>query len=150
MDWIKIIKNIPSGRFFRLTYMTELKVKPEYKDISIFKIVNTTTRTGIQYNHIKGVLPKYPDQYTPKKPTAWEWVIKNKIKYNANTKKNYLVIAPIQKGQNSKISYMIIQQGNIVCVNDKKAINDYIIEKPISSSGGKVINIELSHILQIH
>lgn len=151
-DWINIIKQIPSGRFFRLTYMTEMRVKPEYKKeaIKIYKITTTTTRTGIHYGHIKGVESKYPEgEYTPKKPTSWEWILKNKLKYNSNTKKHYLQVAPIHKGSNTKTSYMIIKNGKAILTENKNNIEDYIVERSYSASGGKIINIALEHILQI-
>ena len=61
---IKKIKSIPGGRFFRVRYISKVKMAAdaEQEGISIFKIVDTTTRTGVKYNNIEGVTPTtYPE-----------------------------------------------------------------------------------------
>jgi hypothetical protein len=106
---IKRVSEIPAGRFFRVRYTTKVKLKAEYEKqgYSILKIVDTTTRTGVKYKNIAGVkLNDYPDEYEPKK-TNWEWVVKDRIKHNTNTGKDYLVVAPISNGSNTVVSYVL-------------------------------------------
>ena len=106
---IKKVSEIPAGRFFRVRYTTKVKLKAEYEKqgYTILKLVDTTTRTGVKYKNIAGVkLNDYPDEYEPKK-TNWEWVVKDRVKHNTNTGKDYLVVAPISKGSNTIVSYVL-------------------------------------------
>ena len=59
---IKKIKSIPGGRFFRVRYISKVKMAAdaEKEGISIFKIVDTTTRTGVKYNNINILRIKSP------------------------------------------------------------------------------------------
>ena len=46
----RIVSDIPAGRFFRIAYKTQVPIKKEYKDeITILKITEMTTRTGVSY-----------------------------------------------------------------------------------------------------
>lgn len=148
---IKKVSDIPAGRFFRVRYITKVKVKAEYEKqgISIFKIVDTTTRTGVKYKNIAGVkLNDYPDEYEPKK-TNWEWVVKDRIKHNTKTGKDYLVIAPIGKGSNTKVEYVLTDNEGSA-VRTKEEISSYVIssywkdgEKPA------VMNVTLENVLLV-
>lgn len=153
---IKQIENIPNGRFFRIHYMSPMKVLAEYvnRGVSIIKIVETTSRTGIKYGNIKGVVSTYSDQYVPKKPSSWEWVIKNKIKYNTNTKREYLCLYPIvSKKSHSKVKYLVYNNecGESFITTDLDKIKHYLQPSQLTKStgGGKTINIQLDNILYI-
>ena len=153
---IKKIESLGNGRFFKIRYMTNMKVLAEYakRGVQVIKIAETVSRTGIKYGHIKGVTSEYPDQYVPKKPSAWSWVIKNKVKYNDNTKKEYLCLYPIKGKQHTKCRYMLIneQLSKTFIYDDIRDVEMYLRPSSLtpSSSGGKVINIELSNILSIN
>jgi hypothetical protein len=148
---IKRVSEIPAGRFFRVRYITKVKVKAEYEKqgISIFKIVDTTTRTGVKYKNISGVkLNDYPDEYEPKK-TNWEWVVKDRIKHNTKTGKDYIVIAPIGKGSNTRVEY-VLSDNEGSAVRTKEEIESYVIpsywkdgEKPA------VMNVTLENVLLV-
>ena len=148
---IKKVSEIPAGRFFRVRYITKVKVKAEYEKqgITIFKIVDTTTRTGVKYKNIAGVkLNDYPDDYEPKK-TNWEWVVKDRIKHNTKTGKDYLVIAPISKGSNTKVEY-VLSDNEGSAVRMKEEIKDLVVpsywkdgEKPA------VMNVTLENVLMV-
>ena len=148
---IKKVSEIPAGRFFRVRYITKVKVKAEYEKqgISIFKIVDTTTRTGVKYKNIAGVkLNDYPDDKEPKK-TTWEWVVKDRIKHNTKTGKDYLVIAPIGKGSNTRVEYVLTDNEGSA-VRTKEEIESYVIssywkdgEKPA------VMNVTLENVLLV-
>lgn len=127
---IKFIKDIPGGRFFRLRYLTHLPVKACYEKegISIMKVVNVTTRTGVRYTAVAEVeyKPSYQLEIEAQN-SPWEWEVKNKIKFNKNTRKRYLVIAPI-KGNKSKSTYILTdKEGNVEFV-EKKDIREMIID----------------------
>ena len=147
------IKKLRNGTFFHIRYMSQMKVAAEYahNGIQIIKVVDTTSRTGVNYGKIKGVVSKYPDEYTPKKPTAWSWIIPHKLKYNDNTKKEYLCLYPIHKLPH-RVKYLLINKDLAVTTyNNIEDISHYLQPSQLtrSKSGGKTINIELSNILQI-
>lgn len=150
---IKKVSEIPAGRFFRVRYTTKVKLKAEYEKqgYSILKIVDTTTRTGVKYKNIAGVkLNDYPDEYEPKK-TNWEWVVKDRIKHNTKTGKDYLVIAPIGKGSNTVKSYVLTTPegvSNIIPECDVK--NTYTVES-YWKNGDKpaVMNVTLENVLLV-
>ena len=149
---IKKISEIPAGRFFRVRYITKVKVKAEQEKqgITLFKVVDTTTRTGVKYKNIAGVkLNDYPDEYEPKK-TNWEWVVKDRIKHNTKTGKDYIVIAPIGKGSNTHVEYVLTDGEGVSSVRTKEEIIDYVIpsywkdgEKP------SVMNVTLENVLMV-
>lgn len=103
---VKKLETIPAGRFFRIRYMSQLPLTAEYKKqgYSLCKIVDTTTRTGVSYKNIEGVQLK--EDYTPRE-SNWEWVVKDRIKMNKKTGKQYAVLAPVAKGNNTKKSYIL-------------------------------------------
>ena len=106
---IKKISEIPAGRFFRVRYTTKVKLKAEYEKqgYSILKIVDTTARTGVKYQNIAGVKLNDYSNEREKKKSNWEWVVKDRIKHNTNTGKDYLVLAPIKKVSNTIVSYVL-------------------------------------------
>lgn len=148
---MKLIENLPNGRFFRMKYLSEVPVKEAYrkKGVAIFKIVETTTRTGIRYEKIKGVTL---NESSTSRTTSnnWEWVIKNKIKYNTNTKKNYFVIAPIKEGANTKSYYIASIEGIPEVITDGTELKEYIIDSYWTKELNRPINtISLDHVLAI-
>lgn len=150
---IKKIEEIPAGRFFRVRYTTKVKLKAEYEKqgYSILKIVDTTTRTGVKYQNIAGVELK--DKFEDKQPKTnnWEWVAKNRIKHNTNTGKDYLVVAPIKRGSNTVVSYVL---------TDPEGTSEVILESDVKSTytvpsywktGDKpvIMNITLENVLMV-
>ena len=147
---IKKISEIPAGRFFRVRYITKVKVKAEYEKqgITIFKIVDTTTRTGVKYKNIARVKPNdYPDEYEPKK-TNWEWVVKDRIKHNTNTGKDYLVIAPISRGSNTKVEYVLTDNEGSA-VRTKEEIQSYVTPSYWKNDKPSIMNVTLENILLV-
>lgn len=150
---IKRVSEIPAGRFFRVRYTTKVKLKAEYEKqgYSILKIVDTTTRTGVKYKNIAGVkLNDYPDEYEPKK-TNWEWVVKDRIKHNTKTGKDYLVIAPISKGSNTVKSYVLTTPSGVSnTIPECDVKNTYTVES-YWKNGNKpaVMNVTLENVLLV-
>lgn len=149
---LEAIKAIPGGRFFRVRYMTKVSMSAEYakKGITIMKIVDTTTRTGVKYQNISGVvLNQYPDSYVPK-ISNWEWVIPQRVKHNTKTGKDYLVIAPISKGHHTKVSYVLTSGDGESRIITKEEAKLYSIpsywkesEKPA------IMNVTLENVLMV-
>ena len=147
---IKKVSEIPAGRFFRVRYITKVKVKAEYEKqgISIFKIVDTTTRTGVKYTNIAGVkLNDYPDEYEPKK-TNWEWVVKDRIKHNTKTGKDYLVIAPIGKGSNTRVEYVLTDNEGSA-VRTREEIENFVVPSYWKTEKPLIMNVTLENVLLV-
>ena len=146
---IKRVSEIPAGRFFRVRYITKVKVKAEYEKqgISIFKIVDTTTRTGVKYSSLidKHKLNEYP---ATEKTNNWEWVVKDRIKHNTKTGKDYLVIAPIEKGSNTKVEYVITDNEGSA-VRTKEEIKCYVIPSYWKTDKPTIMNVTLENILLV-
>lgn len=150
---LKFIKEIPGGRFFRLRYVSHLPVKACYeKDgISIMKVVNVTTRTGVKYTSVADVEYKSPHQLEKEaKNSNWEWEIKNRIKFNTNTRKRYLVIAPINSNKSKSTYILTDKQGNVEIV-EKRDIQEMIIDSYWRKEPDRPIhNICFDNILSIY
>lgn len=148
---IKRVSEIPAGRFFRVRYTTKVKLKAEYEKqgYSILKIVDTTTRTGVKYSSLidKHNLNEYPAE---EKTNNWEWVVRNRIKHNAKTGKDYLVIAPISRGANTVTTYVLTDNEGNSRVVDKEEVRLYTVasywkdgEKPT------IMNVTLENVLLV-
>ena len=100
------IAAIPNGRFFKIGYITELPLKAEFKkiDYKIYKYTSRITRTGVAYNNLKNVKENNREWSRSSKSL---WKIKNKIKTNISTNKDYIIIAPMSSGEHKHVSYKI-------------------------------------------
>lgn len=153
---IKALESIPAGRFFRMSYTSELPVKAEHKKlgIKVHKITEATVRTGVAYNNI-GAVQEYKATHEPKLTTPrennYEWVVENRIKYNTKTGKTYAVVATIPNGSNRKSKYLISSPEGTRVVEveelDKHLIIDSYWKKPDSPDVIRTISVE--HILSV-
>jgi hypothetical protein len=158
---INVVNNIESGRFFRICYESEVPLNAatkKQKNVHISKVVETTARTGVEYNNIERVIERKETKSDDAPVRAWtnnyEWVIPNKVKYNSNTKKNYLQIAPITKGGNTKVKYVISTDGNDIEVdpsNFESVAKDYVIPSYFNKRGDvpEVMTINCENIVRI-
>lgn len=149
---VEAIKAIPGGRFFRVRYMTKVTMSAESRKagITIMKIVDTTTRTGVKYQNIAGVvLNEYPDSYVPK-VSNWEWVIPQRVKHNTKTGKDYLVIAPIAKGHNTHVSYVMTDgEGNSQIITKEEAKKYSVPSYWKESEKPAIMNVTLENVLMV-
>lgn len=148
---IKKIQSIPGGRFFRVRYISKVKMAAdaEKEGVSIFKIVDTTTRTGVKYNNIEGVTPTtYNDKKEPKE-SNWEWVVKNRIKHNTKTGKDYLVIAPIGKGSHTVTTYIMTDKDGNTSIIDKDTVKMYAVASYWKEEKPAIMNVTLENVLLV-
>ena len=145
---IKKIKEIPAGRFFRVRYISKVKIKSEYEKegISIFKIVDTTTRTGVKYSSL--IDEPTEAKVTTEKKSNWEWVVKDRIKHNTNTGKDYLVIAPIGKGSNTKVEYVLTDKDGSA-IRTKEEIEEYTTKSYWRDDKPVIMNVTLENVLMV-
>lgn len=109
---IEAVQGVRGGTITRVTYKTELPVKAEFKKkgYRVFKIVETSARIGVNYGQIASVRARAEeliDKTVPKKADNYEWVIKDRIRHNTKTDKDYVVLISFNKGHNTKVKYII-------------------------------------------
>ena len=143
----EIIESIPNGRFFRITYRSELPIKAEYqkKGVSSVKYVTTTSRTGVKYTNIEGVVPSE----NPSKSNYF-WLVRNKIAQHLYNKTEYVQLAPIGKGSNRKTVYMI--HDNDGCRNIREnEVGKYVIPSYFSQKEApKIIRVKLKNVIEVN
>ena len=145
---MKKISSIPNGQFFRIRYISKCKQTAESlkEGYTLFKIVDTTTSTGVKYTNISGV---QPSERSLEKEKTSEWLIKNKIKKNLNTDKAYLVLAPVEKASHTKVTYVLTNPDGITNTINKEAAKNYTIESYWREETPKYITVSLDNILLI-
>lgn len=148
---IKKIKSIPGGRFFRVRYISKVKMAAdaEKEGISIFKIVDTTTRTGVKYTNIEGVTPSAYPEDKELKVSNWEWVVKDRIKHNTKTGKDYLVIAPIGKGAHTVTTYIMTDDDDNTTIVDKDTVKMYAVASYWKDEKPAIMNVTLENVLLV-
>lgn len=157
---IKVAKEIKGGRIIRITYKTELPLKAEFKKQGyvLTKIIETSVRFGVNYHNISKVIERKANMQ-PKdvsvKSNNYEWVIKDRVKYNKNTEKEYLVVANLPEHQNSRVKYILegtmvgtIDMGSEIDGAYKQIIRDSYFTP--SATGGEVKTISFSNIININ
>ena len=149
----KVVETIHPGSFFRINYVTELPLKAKFKnnDWHIIKEVSVTSRTGIRYAKINGVV--FSD--ASKKVSNFRWYIKNYISYNTSTGKYYLNIYPIGWGSNMKIRYKICHGNQEVatCTELTDDFKEYVIPSHFNKNGSsstKIMKININNIISIN
>ena len=83
-DIYDAITSLPSGRFFKICYRTEMPLKAKYKNqgYKVYKYTYRVTRTGVSYNSLKEV-KEYSKEFS--RANNAKWLIKNKVKTNITT-----------------------------------------------------------------
>lgn len=113
---LSLLANIKNGTYFRISYETEVPLsknklkKSEYdKDsFKITKITEATVRTGVNYGKLRSVIENLKSKESTKtRANNCEWVIKNRIKHNNVTGKDYLTVATSARGGNVKTLYAV-------------------------------------------
>lgn len=115
---LKAVDEINNGTFFRIKYnkkigLAKKKCKSNGIDpdsLLIKKVVETTVRTGVKYSNIKKVIEELKNRDSSEQRNYTNNYIsikENKVKFNSNTGKYYLCVAPISKGANTKVFYRV-------------------------------------------
>lgn len=106
---INEVSKVKNGCVARIGYISELPVAAAFKKqgIEISKLAATTGRLGVTYSNIKSVKERLADNSARPATYNYKWVIKNKVKYNTSTQKNYLQVARFNKGSHTKSQYIV-------------------------------------------
>jgi len=148
---MKCLNNIKPGTFTRITFVTELPLKAEFKNrgFRVTKTTSITTRFGIHYGNIKGV--EINNTTKDKKVNNFYWVdnFKKNLCYNTNTKKYYICTYPTKKGTNINTKYSIKYpdgsfKGNLTSIDKNMVINSYW-----NKSSTKMMRINIDNVLKI-
>ena len=150
---LSAVTAIRGGRIGRLTYMTDVPVKAEFKKqgYKITKIVESSVRFGVNYHNIASVTERKSEQSTVTNTRAnnYEWVIKNRIKHNNKTDKDYLVVANLPVNDNIKVKYIlqgstigIIDMGTEIAHNYKEIVIDSYFKKAFEKPEIRTIAFE--------
>lgn len=156
---IRTVEAIKNGTINRVQYQSEMPLKAEFKKLGykIIKITETSARFGVAYDNIKSVIDrKKADEENgiEKKPRVnnYEWVIKNKVKHNNKTNKDYVVLAKLNNHSNSKVKYVV--EGTMVGTltmdgSLSDAYKKMVIESYFKNGGAEVKTISFDNILKI-
>lgn len=149
-----LLSSIKPGVFTRLTYVSELPLKAEYKKQG-YKVIKTnsiTTRFGIHYGNIKEV--KERDSQISSEPTVertnnFSWVMKNNLQYNSKTEKYYLCTYPTKHGRNSSAKYSVqLPDGNVL--NGLTDFNhDWVINSYWNKDSTNMMRINIDNVIKI-
>ena len=154
---IKVAGEVKGGRIMRVTYKTELPLKAEFKKQGyvLIKIIETSVRFGVDYHNIAAVIERKANA-EPKEPVVrsnnYEWVIENRVKYNKNTEKEYLVVANLPGHSNSRVKYILegtmvgtIDMGSEIDPHYRHMVRDSYFNP--SATGGEVKTISFCNII---
>lgn len=152
-------KAVRGGAIARITYKTEVPVKAEFKKqgYKVIKIVETSVRFGVNYHNIASVIKRKSnaEYITTSRTNNYEWIVKNRIKHNNKTDKDYLVVATLPVGHNTKVKYLIegtfvgtIDMGPTIDSHYKHIILDSYFRK--ASEMREIKNIAFENIIAIN
>lgn len=148
---INAVKAVRGGTIARITYKTEVPVKAEYKKqgYKIIKIVEISSRIGVNYGKLPSVIARDSLSNTNHKPSPYEWIVKDRICHNANTNKDYVAMVSFNKGHNTKVKYVIegtfvgaIDMGNDIDNAYKHIVLDSYFKKGSNPSEFRTVSFE--------
>ena len=157
---IEATNSVRNGTIARVTYRTEVPLKAEFKKqgYRLIKITETTARFGVNYGKIASVIARNAErtlEEAVQRTNNYEWVIKNKVQYNTNTDKEYLVLANFNKGHNTKSKYILegtfvgtIDMGNTIDSHYTHLVRDSYFNK--SDSYGEIKKIGFDNLIRIN
>ena len=138
--FLDILGKYRKGTFVRIAYTSDMPVKAAYSGVSVKKLTITTSRFGVRYGHIAGVVPTGKKDYATR--------INDSLYINDKSSELYLQLAPFKRNTttNSRVSYLIDGQPASL---DK--IRDLVIPSYFSRSGEKppVIRVKLKNVISI-
>lgn len=154
---INAVNNVKNGTCVRIGYTSEVPVKATYRnDVTIKKIVATTGRLGVRYANIKTVKERLAAKAAGSaKENNFSWVVKDKIKYNPNTGKNYLSVTTFPKGDNTKSIYEVRKGTSFSYFYTKKELKEYagryIRESYFNNSKNptEVYNVNIENVFRV-
>lgn len=155
---IEAVDNVKNGTIARVTYRTELPVKAAFKKqgYKVIKVVETSGRLGVNYHNIATVIARKAEQEmteSVQRANNYEWVIRNKVKHNTATNKDYLVLASFNQGHHTRSKYIVSYMGEETTYSSAvDTVKDLVINSywTPGKTAGEVRNISFENILCIN
>lgn len=155
MDYMNIfhrVLNLTPGSFVRISYRTSVPVKSQYKKdgYTIEKVVDETTRVGIDYHKIGPVMEM--DQMGGQKTTRKSnihWYIKKYFLINEETEDKYLAIYPMVKNSHRKETYIIKTPDTTIVTDDVDVVREFVIGSYWTRKFSFQKSIKVDNILKI-
>ena len=158
---IEATNKVRNGTIARVTYRSEVPLKAEFKKqgYKLIKITETSARFGVEYGRIASVIARKAEQAleesTTHRANNYEWVIRNKVKYNTKTDREYLVLANFNGGHHTKSKYILegtfvgtIDMGDTIDDAYEHIVIDSYYKRP--DSYGEIKTIAFDNILRIN
>lgn len=154
---LKAMFNYKNGTFVRVAYKSDVPVKAQFKHegYKVSKITETTARLGVQYGHIHTVVErrKLEEGKEKKERTNnYTWEIPNSMAFNSNTNKEYLTLANVPHGHNTKRKYVVEKPNGDVYTTDnldseKELIQDSYFNR--KGNGNEIKYVSLENVVRI-
>ena len=146
------VLSIVPGSFVRISYKTTVPVKAQYKKegYSIEKLVDETTRVGIDYHKIGPVMAmEKGDEKKPTRKSKIHWDTKKYFLVNEETGDKYLAIYPMVKNSNKKETFVITTPDIIITTTDADSVKKFVNESYWDKKFSYQKSIKVSNILKI-
>lgn len=138
--FLEILGKYRKGTFVRIAYTSDMPVKAAYKGVTVKKLTITTSRFGVRYGHISGVVPTGKIDYATR--------INDSLYVHNKTDETYLQLAPFKRNNtaNTRVSYTI--DGQPASLEDVKEL---VTPSYFNRSGEKppVIRVKLKNVISI-
>lgn len=142
---IKTISEIRPGRFFRVRYVHQVKLKKEFRELGVssLKIFDVNARTGIKY------CPAISNKDVQNNHPSKNWILKNKLYINPTTSKTLFVIHPVKNKKLCNVSYIFINEdGNPSVISETEA-KQYMLTSECNSRETSYMTLNVDNILNI-
>ena len=155
---ISAVKSIHGGSMARITYFSEMPLKAVHKKNGyvIYKVVSTTARFGVSYSNIGSVvaLRNSPEYVAPaKRENNNEWVVVNRVSYNAKTGKTSIRFAPMTKGSNKQVTYILKSSDRTVVLGNSipEMFKSMVQDSYWNNTSSPVIqSVNINNIIALH
>lgn len=155
LDTIKTCLNATKGGVItRVSYMTELPLKAEFKKLGykVIKVTDTSVRFGVDYSKIAKVIAKKTEATETRKTTNnYTWLMEDKLCVNEKTGGTYIRFATLPKGAHTKVKFIVVN-GNITCANElTDEQKNFVINSYWNKAGEKpeVQNVNVENVIRI-
>lgn len=156
---IETLNTVKNGQIVRVTYQSEVPLTARFKSMGyeVIKFTETSVRTGVNYWNIEAVIKRKLEKAAEpvrKVTNNYKWLINNKVKYHEKTGKEYLVVAPLKKGDHTKTFYSICYDGSAVLMSEeefKKAYEEMVIKSywTPSKTGEDIKTISFENVISL-
>ena len=152
---------VKPGTITRLLYKTECPIKSAYKKkgYRMVKLVETSARLGVNYHKIASVIARKAEMKAAEviqRTNNYEWILRNKVRHNTATGKDYLYAASFNRGHHTNNFYILMKpEGDIeylssIEVEQVSQYRDLLVPSYFNRQGpAEIRNISFENIYRI-